>query len=102
VIIARQDKAPLYLTQTICGSVAIPFYDDEPEIMHKIKSFMVIYEISDIKMRMLKVSELLPIQGFPKDYKLFGNQTDQKKFIGNSVVPHVVKSWVEAMALKLN
>lgn len=101
VIIARQDKAPLYLAQTVCGSARIPFYDDEPEVMHKIKSFMIIYQISDIKMRMLKVSELTQIQGFPSDYKLFGNQTDQKKFIGNSVVPHVVKSWVEAMANKL-
>jgi DNA (cytosine-5)-methyltransferase 1 len=49
-------------------------------------------------MRMLKVSELKVIQGFGSDYILEGNQTDQKKFIGNSVVPHVVKSWCEAMA----
>jgi len=98
VIIARQDKSPLYLAQAFQGSVAIPFYEDEPEIMHKIKEFMVLYGISDIKMRMLKIPELIRIQGFPTDYKLFGNQSDQKKFIGNSVVPHVVKSWVESMA----
>ncbi|MCY1553875.1 C-5 cytosine-specific DNA methylase [compost metagenome] len=58
---------------------------------------MSIYGIADIKMRMLKVPELKRIQGFPADYVLCGNQTDQKKFIGNSVVPHVVKSWCEAM-----
>ena len=26
---------------------------------------------------------------------------DQKKFIGNSVVPHVVKAWTEAMAIRI-
>lgn len=30
--------------------------------------------------------------------KLEGNQSDQKKFIGNSVVPHVVTAWALAMA----
>lgn len=98
VIIARQDKAPLYLLaleQT--ESVAIPVFEDDSEIMIKIKEFMVMYGIGDIKMRMLKVLELLRIQGFPKDYVLVGNQNDQKKFIGNSVVPQVVTSWIEAM-----
>lgn len=66
--------------------------------MVKIKQFMAMYGISDIKMRMLKVQELLKIQGFPADYHLHGNQTDQKKFIGNSVVPHVVEAWALAMA----
>lgn len=98
VIIASQDKAPLYLLQIEEAPACIPVYDDDPEIMVKIKVFMALYGIGDIKMRMLKISELLPIQGFPRDYKLYGNQSDQKKFIGNSVVPHVVKSWCEAMA----
>jgi DNA (cytosine-5)-methyltransferase 1 len=62
-IIARQDKAPLYL----------------------IKALMSDYEIIDIKMRMLKISELLQIQGFPIDYRLKGNQKEQKKQIGNAV-----------------
>ena len=66
--------------------------------MIRIKLFMSVYGIADIKMRMLKVLELLKIQGFPANYKLAGNQTDQKKFIGNSVVPHVVRAWTEAMA----
>ncbi|WP_442800899.1 DNA cytosine methyltransferase, partial [Sphingobacterium sp. UT-1RO-CII-1] len=47
------------------------------------------------------VQELKVIQGFPSDYKLYGNQSDQKKFIGNSVVPHVVTAWAEAQGLKL-
>lgn len=102
VIVARQDKAPLYLIQfKTHANVSIPIYEDDTPVMIKIKNFMALYGIYDIKMRMLKVSELLPIQGFPNDYKLFGNQTDQKKFIGNSVVPHVVTSWCEALGGKL-
>ena len=100
-IVARQDKAPLYLIQySIDPNVNIPIYDDDSEVMIRIKQFMALYGLADIKMRMLKVSELILIQGFPKDYKLEGNQTDQKKFIGNSVVPHVVTSWCLAMANK--
>lgn len=97
-IVARQDKAPLYLVQyDIDPNVVIPIYEDDSEVMRRIKAFMAMYGISDIKMRMLKVPELLLIQGFPKDYILVGNQSDQKKFIGNSVVPHVVKYWALAM-----
>lgn len=67
----------------------------------KIKQFMAAFGLVDIKMRMLRVKELLSIQGFPEGYHLAGNQSDQKKFIGNSVVPHVVKAWCEAMAMKI-
>jgi len=96
VIIARQDKAPLYLIQySQASNHSIPIYDTDSETMVKIKEFMALYGISDIKMRMLKVSELKVIQGFDADYKLYGNQSDQKKFIGNSVVPHVVTAWAE-------
>lgn len=102
VIVARQDKAPLYLVQfDMDANISIPIYDDDSEVLVRIKRFMALYGLSDIKMRMLKVSELLPIQGFPRDYHLAGNQTDQKKFIGNSVVPLVVKAWCEAMAGRL-
>ena len=101
-IIARQDKAPLYFIQySIDTSVRIEIYEDDSETMVKIKDFMAMYGISDIRMRMLKVSELKLIQGFPKDYKLYGNQSDQKKFIGNSVVPHVVQAWAECQGEEL-
>lgn len=101
-IIARQDKSPLYFIQyDIDPNVHIEIYEDDSETMVKIKEFMALYGISDIKMRMLKVQELKEIQGFPIDYKLSGNQTDQKKFIGNSVVPHVVQAWAEAQGEKL-
>ncbi len=102
VIIARQDKTPLYVIAIDREeSVCIPVFDDDSEIMVRIKEFMVMYSISDIKMRMLKVSELLEIQGFPKGYVLVGNQNDQKKFIGNSVVPDVVTAWIESMHHRL-
>lgn len=101
VIVARQDKAPLYLVLTKGGQVSVEVYDTDSEIMVKIKQFMAVYHIVDIKMRMLRVHELLAIQGFPADYKLEGNQSDQKKFIGNSVVPLVVKKWTEALGMRL-
>ena len=101
VVIARQDKAPLYLVQVENGPVAIAVFECDSEVMIRIKQFMAVYGLVDIKMRMLRVPELLRIQGFPADYILEGNQSDQKKFIGNSVVPHVVKVWAEAMGMKL-
>lgn len=113
VIVARQDKAPLYLMHV--EEMPMMFFDapnfleeedfryfdtgkGDPSIRAKIVEFMFLYNISDIKMRMLKVAELLPIQGFPIDYVLVGNQSDQKKFIGNSVHPIVPKKWAQSVA----
>lgn len=98
VIVARQDKAPMYIVISEAGEMGIPVYESDSDIMKKIKHFMVLYHIVDIKMRMLKILELKKIQGFPADYILNGSQKDQKKFIGNSVVPHVVRAWIEHMA----
>jgi len=101
VIIARQDKAPLYFVQVEQGQVAMAVYEGESDICIKIKEFMVIYGLVDIKMRMLRVPELLKIQGFPDSYQMVGNQGDHKKFIGNSVHPLVPKHWAEAMGNRL-
>lgn len=101
VIIARQDKAPLYFVQVEQGHVAMAVYEGESDICIKIKEFMVIYGLVDIKMRMLRVPELLKIQGFPDNYQMVGNQSDHKKFIGNSVHPKVPKAWAEAMGKRL-
>jgi DNA (cytosine-5)-methyltransferase 1 len=46
-------------------------------------------------MRMLKIPELLKIQGFPENYKLKGTKTEQKKYIGNAVVPLVAKAIIK-------
>lgn len=102
VIIARQDKAPLSVVQLEHGKlIGINIFDTDPEIMIKIKQFMAVYQMVDIKMRMLRVPELLRIQGFPDTYQMVGNQSDHKKFIGNSVHPKVPKAWAEAMGMKL-
>lgn len=101
-IIATQDKRPLYLVQLASGEIGIEVYETDSPMTRKIKEFMALYGIADIRMRMLKVPELLRIQGFPDTYRMVGNQSDHKKFIGNSVEPNTVKAWVEALANRLN
>lgn len=96
-LIARMDKSPMYLVEVEGGNLAISVFDTDSEMTIKIKEFMAIYGIYDIKMRMLRIDELLKIQGFPNGYILHGNQTQQKKFIGNSVVPIVVTRMAEAL-----
>lgn len=95
-LIARMDKMPPYLVEVETGEFAIAVFENDSEMTVKIKEFMAIYGIIDIKMRMLKIPELLRIQGFPKGYKLKGTKKDQKKFIGNSVVPLIAQKIVEA------
>jgi DNA (cytosine-5)-methyltransferase 1 len=101
VLVARQDKAPLYVVQAEKGAVQIAVYPDDSPAMIKIKHFMAAFDLVDIKMRMLRVPELLRIQGFPDTYQMVGSQADHKKFIGNSVVPDVVKAWAEALAHRI-
>lgn len=96
VVVARQDKSPLYLVAVEHGNVLIPVYEDDPEIVVRIKEFMAIYSITDIMMRMLKVVELKRIQGFPDNYILYGAQAQQKKMLGNSCEVNQIKAIVEA------
>ena len=100
-IIARQDKSPVYLITALEGEYNMPVYDTDCPGTIKIKEFMALYGIIDIKMRMLKVSELLKIQGFPDGYILKGTQQQQKKFIGNSVEPRMAKLLIKANYVKL-
>jgi len=102
VVVARQDKAPLYLITCVAGRVAVPVYEDDCYWTIKLKEFMALYDICDIKMRMLKVSELKVIQGFPRNYVLKGNTTVQKKHIGNAVHHIVPKRWVEHLRDRVN
>lgn len=97
-LIARMDKMPPYLVSTETGEAVIIIYPDDSEIMQKIKIFMAVYGIIDIKMRMLKIPELKLIQGFPASYILTGTQTEQKKHIGNSVESHVPTAMIDALA----
>ena len=100
-LIARMDKMPPYLVCTEQGEVGIAIYEDDSPMTRKIKEFMAIYRIIDIKMRMLKVSELKKIMGFPEDYILVGTQSEQKKFIGNAVEVNMSRVLCEALCKKL-
>lgn len=101
-VIARQDKKPLGIIACQRGEdFVIAVYEDDTETMIKIKQFMAYFGIIDIKMRMLEVDELLRIQGFPEGYVLVGNQTEQKKYIGNSVEVKTAKAIVKATCMAL-
>ena len=52
--------------------------------------------IIDIRIRMLKPSELAAAHSFPKDYVLTGNRGDQVKQIGNSVPVMTAAAMCEA------
>lgn len=97
-LIARMDKRPpsIVTTENDVQHLA-PFirregdtliyevYTTDSPIVVQIKEFMALYGLVDVKMRMLKISELKRIMGFPANYKLVGTQAEQKKFIGNAV-----------------
>ena len=99
-LIARMDKMPPYLVSTEQG-VGIAIYEDDSPMTRKVKEFMAMYGIIDIKMRMLKIVELKRIMGFPEDYTLIGTQAEQKKFIGNAVEVNMSRVLCEALARKL-
>ena len=96
-LIARMDKMPPYLVATESGQIAIEIYDNDSPMTVKIKEFMALYGIVDIKMRMLRIPELKKIMGFPEDYVLIGTQADQKKFIGNAVEVTQARKNTEAL-----
>ena len=99
-LIARMDKMPPYLVSTEQG-VGIAIYEDDSPMTRKVKEFMAMYGIIDIKMRMLKIVELKRIMGFPEDYTLIGTQAEQKKFIGNAVEVNMSRVLCEALARRL-
>ena len=100
-LIARMDKMPPYLVSTEQG-VGIAIYEDDSPMTRKVKKFMAMYDIIDIKMRMLKIVELKRIMGFPEDYTLIGTQAEQKKFIGNAVEVNMSRVLCESLAYKLS
>lgn len=100
-LIARMDKMPPYLIQTEQGEMAIVIEPDDSPAMVKIKQFMALYGIIDIKMRMLRIPELKRTMGFPSDYVLVGTQADQKKFIGNAVEVNMARVLCEALCARL-
>lgn len=98
-VIAKQKSYPLSLaTSTGHGTPRHVPSENDSEAMCELKAFMRENGIADVFMRMLKVTELKRIQGFPDDYVLCGPVNEQKKFIGNSVETGVVASWLRAIA----
>lgn len=99
-LIARMDKMPPYLVEAE-GGVGIQVTSEDSPMTIKIKEFMAIYGIIDIKMRMLRIAELKKIMGFPEDYVLIGPQSDQKKFIGNAVEVNMARVLCEAICKEI-
>ncbi len=91
-LIARQDKKPLYLLTAELKNHPLNWVFKKVRKSYKkskamagIVEFMIDKNISDIKVRPLRIKEMLKITGFPDTYKLIGTQTEQKKYIGNAV-----------------
>lgn len=99
-LIARMDKMHPYLISTKEG-LAIEVYETDSPATVRIKEFMALYGIADIRMRMLRIPELKRIMGFPEDYVLIGTQAEQKKFIGNAVEVNMSRVLCEALCIKL-
>lgn len=99
-LIARMDKMPPYLVE-VEGGIGIQVTPDDCPMTIKIKEFMALYGIIDIKMRMLRIAELKKIMGFPEDYVLIGPQSDQKKFIGNAVEVNMARVLCEAICKEI-
>lgn len=99
-LIARMDKMPPYLVK-VEGGIGIQVRPVDSPMTIKIKEFMALYGIIDIKMRMLRIAELKKIMGFPEDYVLIGPQSDQKKFIGNAVEVNMARVLCEAICKEI-
>lgn len=100
-LIARMDKCPPYLISTEKG-LAIEVYETDSPMTRKIKEFMALYGIMDVKMRMLKIKELKRIMGFPADYTLVGSQAEQLKYVGNAVEVNMSRVLCEALVERLS
>ena len=96
------DKVPPYLITTEKGEIGVVVYDTDSPAIRKIKEFMAMYGITDIKMRMLNVGELKRIMGFGSEYTLIGTQAEQKKYIGNAVEVNMSRALCVALYSELN
>lgn len=101
-LIARMDKMPPYLVSAEKGKFSIVVYESDTPAMRKIKEFMAMFGIVDIKMRMLNIGELKRIMGFGSEYTLIGTQAEQKKYIGNAVEVNMSCALCVALYSELN
>ena len=113
-LIARMDKRPPRLVTAVADGEALPsfirledetlvyeIYPEDTPMLVQIKEFMALYGLVDIRMRMLRIPELMRIMGFPENYVLIGTQEEQKKFIGNAVEVNMARVLCEALVAKL-
>jgi DNA (cytosine-5)-methyltransferase 1 len=80
-------------------SVAEPLSTVTTKHRHGLVLLMQELGIVDIGFRMLEPVELAAAQGFPRDYRLFGNKSDQIKQIGNSVCTAVAEAICSSIGL---
>ena len=90
-----------YLVQVYHDCPQLQPQPGDSVVMRLLKAVCRKYGIADIFMRMLKVSELKLIMGFPADYFLGGSATKQKEMLGNAVVPQVSEAIARAMTPSL-
>ena len=95
-LIARMDKAAPYLITAENGYIPVEIAEEDSPYTKLIKQFMLDHGLYDVKMRMLRIPELLKIQGFPEDYILIGTEGDKKKYIGNAVPVKMAKLLIES------
>lgn len=97
-LIASMHKKPVYLASATRSSDVDQRIDqpNDSDLVREMRAFMREHGVVDVKIRGLKIKELLKIQGFPEDYKFVGTVTDVKKFIGNAVHTAVSKKLAEA------
>ena len=113
-LIARMDKRPPQLVTAEADGKELPsfirledetlvyeIYPEDTPMLVQIKEFMALYGLVDIRMRMLRIPELMRIMGFPENYVLIGTQGEQKKFIGNAVEVNMARVLCEALVAKL-
>lgn len=100
-LIARMDKMPPYLMQTIEGNVKLKINPGDSETMIRLKNLCNEHGIIDILMRMLFIEELKRIMGFGDDYVLKGTKADMKKFIGNAVECTQAKAFITAIGMTI-
>ena len=113
-LIARMDKRPPRLVTAVADGKELPsfirledetlvyeIYPEDTPMLVRIKEFMALYGLVDIRMRMLRIPELMRIMGFPENYVLIGTQEEQKKFIGNAVEVNMARVLCEALVAKL-
>jgi DNA (cytosine-5)-methyltransferase 1 len=97
-LVARMDKAPPGLISAESGK-GLPEDPEECEgAKREVLEYMSLHGIKDIMMRPLKIPEMLDIMGFGKEYPLAGNQTEQKRGIGNAVVCDYPQVWFEKLS----